>query len=54
MVYQLTFDQSPNGLHSDGIHFIFDTGPDILAATYQEQKAFSRRWHTAKRLESQG
>lgn len=54
MVYQLTLGQLPDEVHSEDIHFIFDTGPDIIAATYQEQKAFSRRWHTAKRLKSQG
>lgn len=28
---------------------IFETGPDVVAATYQAQRAFSRRWHAARR-----
>ncbi|MEM9219410.1 MAG: formylglycine-generating enzyme family protein [Cyanobacteria bacterium P01_F01_bin.150] len=54
MVYQLEWGQPPKRAKTKSIHNIFDTGPDVISATYREQQIFKQQWLTGVKLDRKG
>ncbi|MEM9003004.1 MAG: formylglycine-generating enzyme family protein [Cyanobacteria bacterium P01_F01_bin.86] len=52
-VYQLEWRQPPERAKTKSIHDVFDTGPDVIPATYREQQIFKERWLTGVKLDRQ-
>lgn len=48
MVYQLGWGESPKRTRAKSIHNVFNTGPDVIPATYREQQAFKARWQAGE------
>ncbi|MEO1521949.1 MAG: formylglycine-generating enzyme family protein [Cyanobacteria bacterium J06633_2] len=54
MVYHMEWRQSPESAKTKTIHDVFDAGPDVIPATYQEQQVFKEQWHASVKLDRKG
>ena len=54
MVYQLEWRQTTERAKTKSIHDVFDTGADVIPATYQEQQVFKKQWLAGVKLDRKG
>ena len=54
MVHHLRLGEPPKRAREKSTHHVFDTGLDVIPATYQEQQAFKAQWQARIKLDRQG
>ncbi|NEQ98564.1 MAG: formylglycine-generating enzyme family protein, partial [Cyanothece sp. SIO2G6] len=54
MVRLHEWGEPPKRAKTKSIHDVFDTGPDVIPATYREQQVFKQQWHMGVKLDRKG
>ncbi|NEQ46108.1 MAG: formylglycine-generating enzyme family protein [Leptolyngbya sp. SIOISBB] len=54
MVHQLEWRKPFERARAKSTHNLFDTGPDVIPATYREQQVFKEQWHAGVKLDRKG